>query len=324
MEGLFTAWGKILRGYSPCLSIELTRECPLRCPGCYAYGDNHLGGDITLRQVSDFKGRELVDGFFGLLKEHKPLHVSIIGGEPLVRYKELNEILPKVAAMGIHVQLVTSAVRQIPPEWKTLRRFNLVVSIDGLQPEHDVRRAPATYERIIKNTEGHQMTVHCTVTRQQVEREGYLSDFMRFWSDQPATRRIWMSLYTPQIGEESEERLTPEDRKNVVAELLRLKEIYPKFQMTKGTIRAYKTPPNTPEECTFAKITTCISADLKRPITPCQFGGKPDCKNCGCIASAGLNSLAEYKLPGGLLSIGSIFESSLHVGSLSKRVRKMN
>ena len=31
------------------LSIEITRECPLHCPGCYAYGDTHLGGSVTLR-----------------------------------------------------------------------------------------------------------------------------------------------------------------------------------------------------------------------------------------------------------------------------------
>ena len=54
---VFTAWGKILCGYRPALSVELTRECPLRCPGCYAYLDQHLGGDVTLRQVTDYKGR---------------------------------------------------------------------------------------------------------------------------------------------------------------------------------------------------------------------------------------------------------------------------
>lgn len=56
MNGIFTAWGRILTGYAPSLSIEITRECPLRCPGCYAYGDDHLGGEVTLREVRDFKG----------------------------------------------------------------------------------------------------------------------------------------------------------------------------------------------------------------------------------------------------------------------------
>ena len=38
------AWGKILKGEKPSLSIEITKECPLKCPGCYAYDDAHLGG----------------------------------------------------------------------------------------------------------------------------------------------------------------------------------------------------------------------------------------------------------------------------------------
>src|ERR1043166_5916768 len=51
MEGIIKAWGKILTGYQPNLSIEITRECPLTCPGCYAYGSDHLGGDVTLREL---------------------------------------------------------------------------------------------------------------------------------------------------------------------------------------------------------------------------------------------------------------------------------
>src|SRR5262245_39536105 len=124
-------WKSILTGRTPFLSIEITKECPLRCPGCYAYGEDHLNG-ILLKQVSDFKGQELVDGFMELVNRHKPLHVSIVGGEPLVRYRELNQIVPQLAARRLHVQLVTSAVRPIPMEWTTFDRMTTVVSIDGL------------------------------------------------------------------------------------------------------------------------------------------------------------------------------------------------
>src|SRR5947199_1435952 len=205
VEGMFTAWGRILTGYTPALSIEITRECPLRCPGCYAYGDDHLGGDVRLRELRDFKGQELIDGMTALIDRHRPLHVSIVGGEPLVRYRELNVLLPMLAARRIHVQLVTSAVRQIPREWRGLPRLSIVVSIDGLRPEHDARRTPATYDRILKHIVGHQITVHCTVTRQQVNRPGYLEEFIRIWSARDEVEKSWMSLYTPQIGELSEE-----------------------------------------------------------------------------------------------------------------------
>src|SRR6478672_7867474 len=105
MEGIIAAWGRILAGYRPALAIEITRECPLHCPGCYAYGDDHLGGDTTLRQLRDYKGQELVDGILRLVDLHRPLHLSIVGGEPLVRYRELDAVLPKLAERRIHVQL---------------------------------------------------------------------------------------------------------------------------------------------------------------------------------------------------------------------------
>jgi MoaA/NifB/PqqE/SkfB family radical SAM enzyme len=320
VDGLFTAWGRILQGYRPALSVEITRECPLRCPGCYAYGDEHLGGGVTLRQVSDYKGQELIDRFMRLIDEHRPVHVSIVGGEPLVRFRELNEILPRLARRGIYTQLVTSAVRPIPGEWRPLSRLQLVVSIDGLQPEHDERRKPATYERILKHIEGQKITVHCTVTRQQVQRDGYLEQFVDYWSANPNVNQIWFSLYTPQLGEVSPERLQPEDRQRVVAALMMLRTRYPKLKMPEGMIQVYNRPPQHPGECTFAQTTTCISADFERRIVPCQFGGTPDCANCGCIASAGLDAVARHRLPGGI-RVGAIFSGSLRVGNAIRQFR---
>jgi MoaA/NifB/PqqE/SkfB family radical SAM enzyme len=320
MEGIISAWGRILRGYAPSMSIEITRECPLRCPGCYAYGDDHLGGEITLRQVRDFKGQELIDGVLALVDKHKPLHLSIVGGEPLVRFRELNVILPELSKRGIHVQLVTSAVREIPKEWHGIKRFTMVVSIDGLQPEHDARRTPATYERIQKHIVGHKITVHCTVTRQQINRAGYLEEFLKFWSAKEEVRKIWVSLYTPQLGEVSTERLTPADRQRVVADLMALRVRYPKLEAPKGLLDAYLEPPTSPDECVFARTTTTVSADLKTRITPCQFGGAPDCENCGCVASAALKAVARHQL-WGFIPVGTIFTGSVRVGEHFKRLR---
>jgi MoaA/NifB/PqqE/SkfB family radical SAM enzyme len=316
---IFTAWASILSGRRPALSIEITRECPLRCPGCYAYGDDHLGGGLNLREVRDFKGQELVDGVIALVEAHRPMHVSIVGGEPLVRYQELNTLLPLLAKRGIHTQVVTSAVREIPREWRDISRLMIVVSIDGLQPEHDARRAPATYDRILKHIVGHTITVHCTVTRQQVNRPGYLEEFIRFWSVQAEVKTIWMSLYTPQVGEISEERLRPADRERVVADLMALRLKYAKLEMRKGLLEAYAAPPQSPDECVFAKTTTTISADLTTRITPCQFGGTPDCSNCGCIASAGLAAVARHRILG-TIPIASIFATSTKIGDYVRRL----
>src|SRR5258708_14840057 len=120
------------------LSIEITRECPLSCPGCYAYGETHLGGGVTLRQLSDFRGDALVQGVLRLVRAHRPIHVSLVGGEPMIRHRELSRILPALAEFGVHTLLVTSGVIPISTEWMRIPRFRVAVSVDGL-PEHHAR-----------------------------------------------------------------------------------------------------------------------------------------------------------------------------------------
>src|SRR5947209_3268067 len=123
---ILLAWWRILCGYPPSLSIEITRECPLRCPGCYAYEPEHLNG-TPLRQLPDKKGDDLMKGVIELVDQYKPLHISLVGGEPLVRYRELNDLLPILNERRIPVQLVTSAVREIPIEWNDLDLLEMVI-----------------------------------------------------------------------------------------------------------------------------------------------------------------------------------------------------
>jgi hypothetical protein len=123
-----------------------------------------------------------------------------------------------------------------------MKRLQVCVSIDGLQPEHDARRAPATYDRILK----------------------HITEFTEFRSGVRDVKRI----------------------------STRRKE---------------------------AKTTACLSADLKKAITPCQYGGDPDCRNCGCMASVGLDALGRYKL-GGVMPLKHIFTGSLAVGRAARLV----
>ena len=317
---VFRAWGRILTGRMPTLSIEITRECPLRCPGCYAYDENHLlAAGTTLRSVSDYKGDDLVDRVLALVDHHRPLHLSIVGGEPLVRFRELNTLLPELSSRGVAVQLVTSAVREIPKEWAAIPDLYLVVSIDGLQPEHDSRRKPATYERILRNIQGHRITVHCTITGQTASRPGYHDEFLEFWSGRPEVKKIWFSLFTPQLGAEGEEILTPEVREHVIRDIERLKPLFPKLDMPQLVIDGLRRPPASPDDCIFARTTLNVTANLSDRVTPCQFGGEPDCSQCGCIASAGLAAVGEYKIAG-VLPLRKIFNASSRVGSVVSRI----
>jgi len=320
---IFRGWGRILSGHHPMLSVEITRECPLRCPGCYAYQPEHLGDLGPLRTLADYKGQQLIDGLLALVRRRRPLHLSIVGGEPLVRFRELEVLLPQLDRMGVEVQLVTSAVRTIPPEWAKIEALHLVVSIDGLQPDHDVRRAPATYERILRNIEGHSITVHCTITHQMASKDAagarYFEEFLSFWSARPEVRKIWFSIFTPQIGEVATEILPPDEREAVLEEIARLRPLFPKLYMPNVVLEGYRRPPKSPKECIFARTTFSITADLEGRITPCQFGGNPDCSQCGCIASAGLKSIGDYQLFG-VLPVKSIFFASDRVGRTVSRM----
>ena len=235
-----------------------------------------------------------------------------------MRFRELNVLLPKLSDLGVAVQLVTSAVREIPKEWNKIDELYIVVSIDGLQPEHDARRKPATYERILRNIKDQTITVHCTVTSQTAKREGYYEEFLDFWSKQPEVRQIWMSFFTPQIGADDVETLSPEVRTQMIEKFVRLRERFPKLIFPDHVANGYRKPPRSPEECIFARTTLNLTADLTSRVTPCQFGGTPDCSQCGCLASAGLAAVGDYKLFN-VLPLRTIYNASDRIGSSLRR-----
>jgi MoaA/NifB/PqqE/SkfB family radical SAM enzyme len=317
---ILTSWGRILTGYAPMLSIEITRECPLSCPGCYAYGEQHLGGGITLSELNDKRGDELVDGVIALVKKHKPMHVSLVGGEPLVRHKELSRILPVLSGMGIFTLVVTSAVIPIPEEWMKLPRVRVAVSVDGLPEDHDIRRKPATYEKILKNIAGREVNIHWVITRPMMARPGYLEDYVAFWNARPEVNRIWVSLYSPQIGEESAEKLTKEDRLELARQLPALTKPYPKLLINEGIAQAFVNPPENPDACLFSKMSANYSADFKSRVEPCVFGGTPDCSECGCAASSGLHWIRGEKVVGPL-KVDHFVAGSIGIGILVNKLK---
>jgi MoaA/NifB/PqqE/SkfB family radical SAM enzyme len=315
---LLQSWGKILRGKIPMLSIEITRECPLHCPGCYAYGDSHLGGDAQLRDLSDFRGDDLVRGILDLVEKHDPIQVSLVGGEPLVRHRELSRVLPILSARGTHTLVVTSAVIPIPAEWMTLPNITIAVSVDGLAPDHDIRRHPATYDRILKNIAGRRVNIHCTIVRQHTLQPGYLEQFLAFWSGRSEVNRIWFSVYTPQRGESTPEMLLPEDRIRLAETLATMSRRFPKLMLPEGMARAFAAPPSSPAECLFSKMSVNYTADLKTYVEPCVFGGDPDCSQCGCSISAGLHWIGALSVAGPL-KVKHLVRASIGAGALVHR-----
>jgi MoaA/NifB/PqqE/SkfB family radical SAM enzyme len=315
------SWVRILSGSSPLLSIEITRECPLRCPGCYAYGENHLGGGKILRELRDLRGDDLVEGVIRLVGHHRPLHVSLVGGEPMMRHRELGRLLPALSELGIFTMVVTSGVIPIPLKWMQIPRFRAAVSVDGLPEHHDERRKPATYERILRNISGRSVNVHWVITHPMLARHSYLEEYVAFWNARAEVDHIWVSLYTPQAGEVSRERLTREDREFVAEELPRIGKKYTKLLAPAGMMRAFVNPPESPAHCLFAKMSVNYSADLRTQVEPCVFGGKPDCSQCGCSISSALHWIQDVKVAGPV-RIGHLARLSLKAGTAVGKLRR--
>jgi hypothetical protein len=107
----------------------------------------------------------------------------------------------------------------------------------------------------------------------------------------------------------------------VTHELLRLRELYPILDMHESLIREILSPPKSPRDCIFARTTHTISADLETKITPCQFGGEPDCSQCGCIASMGLAAVGHHRVVGPITA-GHIFYASDEIGKSFHKIKR--
>jgi len=127
-------------------------------------------------------------------------------------------------------------------------------------------------------------------------------------------------VYTPQLGEQSSETLTPADRAVLAQRLPSLSRQCPKFLMTEGTARAILHPPKNPDDCLFSKMSTNYSADLQSRVEPCVFGGTPDCSQCGCAISSALHWIKTIKVAGPV-KVDHLVRGSIGVGTLMNRLR---
>jgi hypothetical protein len=201
----------------------------------------------------------------------------------------------------------------IPAAWTRLPQVTVAVSVDGNPEDHDVRRKPATYDRILKNIEGCRVNIHWTVVRKNVEQRGYMDRYLSFWNDRPEVRNIWISVYTPQREEESAERLTPHNRSELAAYFNGIGRKYSKLTMHPGLMHAFLEPPASPADCLFSTLSVNYTADLRTRVEPCVFGGAPSCAECGCSMSMGMHWLGSVRVLGPLRA-SHLIRSSLAIG----------
>jgi hypothetical protein len=149
------------------------------------------------------------------------------------------------------------------------------------------------------------------------QQPGYFERFLEFWTPLPEVKKVWFSIFTPQKGASDDEILSREERGSVLDELAELRATFPKLDLLNSVIEGLRNPPNSPEECIFSQTTINYTADLKTRISPCQFGGDPDCSQCGCMASAGLKAVGSHMLFG-TVEVDKIFRASTKIGKIAR------
>ena len=143
------AWGRILQGKMvPRFPIEIAFQiafCGVRA--CYWPGGDepdHLGGGATLRSLQDFKGAGSCDRSTGTGGSASPI-ASVPCGRRSFSEIPRTRSADSSVAQARHSRATGNQAR-VPPStraaWADMPNLNVVVSIDGLAPEHDVRRAP--------------------------------------------------------------------------------------------------------------------------------------------------------------------------------------
>ncbi|PIR17921.1 MAG: hypothetical protein COV46_02085 [Deltaproteobacteria bacterium CG11_big_fil_rev_8_21_14_0_20_49_13] len=120
------------------LNVEVTKRCNARCNFCKYWEE---------------KGPPELEDYTDIVKQFRPVVLSLSGGEPLIR-RNLHEIVRKMRPYAHYVAIVTNGT--LLTEKRATELFDaglnqLSVSLDFLGETHDeMRGVPGLYERISK------------------------------------------------------------------------------------------------------------------------------------------------------------------------------
>ena len=125
-------------------------------------------------------------------------------------------------------------------------------------------------------------------------------------------------MFTPQVGEQLPEVLQPDERQRAIADILALRNEFPKLDMPEARIRQFSAPPRSPEECVFALTTqTYAQADLKNQNRSLSIRRKSGLRVVRVLRFDGLGRYRRAQA-GGIIPVGAIFKASVRIGQIGR------
>ncbi len=156
--------------------ISITDACNLKCKHCY----NGLSANVN--NHNQFLNREL----FASLKKLGVKQIALSGGEPLIVYDFLCNILELISSFDFSVVLTTNGILLNEKKLKALTKLGVTifqVSIDGYNADiHEILRGKETFKKIIHLFDGKINQRFKIIPMYVIHKQNYkyIPDFLRF------------------------------------------------------------------------------------------------------------------------------------------------
>jgi sulfatase maturation enzyme AslB (radical SAM superfamily) len=267
-------------------SIDVTKECNLRCRHCYffeqeeAYGDDDLTIEGWEQKLQKLKAESPA-------WEFPFLQCTWVGGEPLVRKK----LIERCRKYFRYNTVVTNGTIPLP-DWPDVSWY---ISIDGDEAMHEyIRNKKGIYKRAIRNVREHpdlRVTIAYCITKQNAH---CVEQAVIDWARAGATHMTF-DFYTPIETINEDLWMDFPERDRMLDKLIALKRVYRDFialpERAFELMKAQNSRSVT-DNCLFAKKSFAFGpqGELKEK---CMMGPKADCDRCGCVVPFYMASLVD-------------------------------
>ncbi len=189
-------------------TLKVTAHCNLTCNHC-----------PWLKQKSQDMSTEKWINIIRELKSRGVMFLVFEGGEPTLR-KDLQELIEFGQSLGMITIVVSNCTRSLGD----YRPEMFLISIDGLQEEHDILRGQGTFDHVLENLPT--TTVHkralISLSRNNIH---HLESILDFFT--PLVDSFWFSFVYDYHARESNVALNLEEKKAAASKISLLWKKYP-------------------------------------------------------------------------------------------------
>ncbi|MFC7329747.1 radical SAM protein [Marinactinospora rubrisoli] len=184
------------------VSLQLTYKCNLRCTHCFQWNDQGFFRDFSPEQARTELDIGIVEEVLRSTAGRRS-KLFMWGGEPLM-YRRFGEVVDLLEQYPRTVNMCTNGLlfkRNLDHLLRIGENLNLLVSLDGLEAEHEALRGKGTFRRTMENIklmldlkrEGKflgEVSLSCMVSHATV---GTMYDFME-WAEELGVNSVYFQF----------------------------------------------------------------------------------------------------------------------------------